>query len=137
MTPDSDMQMARRHRRTALGFVLVWLLILLAGADHPPPLGFLWLLPALSAVGMLVHWRLPRYARWKVRKAPWRFARVAGEGALAGGVLGAVFAGPRLSVLNMSAFTQGDVWILLSVAAVLGMFNAWVVYGLAVVDMEV
>lgn len=81
-----------RHRHTnpkrqtafiAAGFVLVWLLVLLAGADHPPPIGFLGLIPLLLLGGLVVFWRIPAYARWQSAARPWRLFRVVAEGAVA------------------------------------------------------
>lgn len=113
------------RKRMAWGLPLVWLCIALAGADHPPPLGFAWLLPALCAVGGVVYWRWPRYAEWKSRAVPWRWARVASEGAAAGGMLAAVFALPRWLALQVSA-VDGAVWLLAGM--VLGLCHAVVVY---------
>ena len=46
-------------------FCLAWLLVLLAGADHPPPVGFLGILPLLPVGVLLAHWRVTRYPDWK------------------------------------------------------------------------
>jgi len=56
------------HKRTALlsavRFFLFWLAILYAGADQPPPPGFIFvLLLDLIAAG-LVYWRVPVYLAW-------------------------------------------------------------------------
>lgn len=89
------------HRRTnpkrwtafiATGFVLAWLLILLAGADHPPPIGFLGLIPLLLLGGLVIYWRMPVYARWKSSARPWRLFRVVAEGAVAGLVVAMLLA---------------------------------------------
>jgi len=38
----------------AIGFFLVWLAILLAGADYPPPVGFVWIIVLdLVAAGLV------------------------------------------------------------------------------------
>jgi hypothetical protein len=74
----------RRAAFVASGFVLAWLFLLLVAADHPPPVGFVALLPLLLVGGLLVRWRLPKYADWKSQSRPWRLLRVVGEGAAAG-----------------------------------------------------
>ena len=46
------MRLKKVARINAVGFFTFWLPVLLAGADKPPPVGFLWiaLVVALSAV---------------------------------------------------------------------------------------
>ena len=42
-------------------FFLFWLVVLYAGADHPPPPGFVALVLLDLAVAALVYWRVPVY----------------------------------------------------------------------------
>ena len=36
-------------------FFLFWILVLLAGADKPPPLGFVWIVLAVAACALVVY----------------------------------------------------------------------------------
>jgi len=80
------------HRRIAitLGFFIFWLVILYAGADHPPPPGFLIvvLFDLLAAMG--VYFCVPAYAAWSRAHRPHHLLRVAAEGAAAGLLLGLI-----------------------------------------------
>ena len=42
-------------------FFCFWLLVLYAGADHPPPAGFLGLVLFIVLCALLVAWRVPAY----------------------------------------------------------------------------
>jgi hypothetical protein len=118
-------QPQRRAAAIAVGFGLAWLLILLAGADHPPPPGFLWLLPWLALAGVIVWRRVPAYAAWRTEAWPWRVPRVLAEGLLVGLALG-------LAALALHApagperLTDRLIW--LAVLAALGAVNGVVVY---------
>ena len=74
----------RRRAVLALGFFIFWLAVLYAGADHPPPPGFLLLVlfDLLAAAG--VYWRLPTYAAWAQTQRPHRLQRVLADGTFAG-----------------------------------------------------
>ncbi|MCB0088656.1 MAG: hypothetical protein KDE54_12140 [Caldilineaceae bacterium] len=60
-----------------------WLLILYAGADHPPPPGFVVLVLLDLCAALLVFWRVPRYLRWIAEKHHQLF-RVTLDGLVAG-----------------------------------------------------
>lgn len=92
--------MTPRHARPpgpswtiSLGFGLLFLLILLAGADKPPPQGFLWLVGLDAALVLVMRWRLRAW--WSTAGETgvirW-FARGAAEGALTGLVIAVPFA---------------------------------------------
>ena len=49
------MQTKKIIRINTLLFFVGWLVILLLGADFPPPLGFLWLVPLLIALDLIQH----------------------------------------------------------------------------------
>ena len=76
--------MKRRASAIAVAFALAWLVVLLAAADHPPPIGFLGLLPFLVLATALVYWRALVYAGWKGRSRHRSTLRAIAEGALAG-----------------------------------------------------
>ncbi|HRW07501.1 MAG TPA: hypothetical protein P5121_20500 [Caldilineaceae bacterium] len=64
-------------------FFLVWLIILYAGADHPPPPGFVLLVLLDLCAALLVFWRVPRYLCWIAEKRH-RLLRVVLEGLVTG-----------------------------------------------------
>ena len=76
----------------ASGFFVVWLLVMLAGSDKPPPLGFLWIVAGLVVICVAIGFALPWL--WRVRKQSgvwsvlWRTTTL---GALVGFVLAALF----------------------------------------------
>jgi hypothetical protein len=86
--------MSERKIATAngLGFFFFWLLVLLAGADKPPPWGFLWVMLIVALCAALVAWRIPTYIDWSRTKKPMRLPRVAFEGIAAGSVVAIPFA---------------------------------------------
>lgn len=122
-----------QHRRAAIiatAFTVAWTLILLAGADHPPPIGFVWLLPVVLACGLLVYRRVPIYARWRGTRRPGRVVRVLAEGLLAGLMAGLVMAlRPGDHPMGLPASAELLVWF--SALAAVGLLNAALVYALA------
>jgi len=122
------MSSKRRALAISAAFALAWLVVLLAAADHPPPVGFLGLLPVLAFAATLVYWRTLVYARWKARSQPrstlWAFA----EGAIAGLAFASAISlvpwGGEPSVRpSMASF---GVW--LGVASTIGSFSALLLY---------
>lgn len=123
--------MTARRNIIAVGFALAWLLILRAGADCPPPPGFVWLLPVLVGIAVLVHWRLPMYERMKCAATPWRLLRVAAEGAVTGLLLAIALHVTRTPDPIHSGPTGTDVAIWIAVLAAFGCANALLVYSVA------
>ena len=78
------MDITRHRLSTAAGFFLLWLGVLYAGADHPPPPGFLWLVLLDLIASLLVYLRVPTYAAWHAARRPHRVLRVLRDGALTG-----------------------------------------------------
>jgi hypothetical protein len=76
----------------AVGFFAFWLLVLLAGADKPPSVGFLWIVLVVALSAMVVYRRVPTYLQWYQTKEPRRLLRLALEGFLAGLVVATPFA---------------------------------------------
>ena len=76
----------------AVGFFVFWLLVLLAGADKPPPVGFLWVVLVVALSAMVVYRRIPTYIQWSQTQQRGRLLRVAMEGLLAGLVVATPFA---------------------------------------------
>jgi len=108
------------------------MLVLWAGADHPPPPRFLSVvLPVVLVGALLVSWRAAGYARWRSQRRTWRVGRVIGEGALAGLALGGILAalpGPREPGVPIS-WAAVSLWLAVMVAV--GIVNALLVYLLA------
>jgi hypothetical protein len=73
--------------RAAGVFFGMWLLLVLAIADFPPPPGFVSLLLILLACAVLVYLRVPLYLRWQEEGANGRMLRVARDGFLGGGAI--------------------------------------------------
>lgn len=80
----------------AILFFGFWFVILLAGADFPPPVGFLLLVFVIAACAFVVNWRVPTYIDWYRTKRPGRRWRVILDGVIAGIVVATPF------VLNRS-----------------------------------
>lgn len=86
------MSIQRIARINAILFFLFWLLVLLAGADFPPPRGFLRIVLLIALCAIVVSWRVPIYIDWYSKKRPGRQWRVLIEGFAAGIVMSIVFA---------------------------------------------
>ena len=71
-------------------FFVVWLLILLAGADFPPPRGFIWIIVTIAASSAVVYWRVPAYIEWAQTGRSGRYWRVVLDGVVAAGSAGLV-----------------------------------------------
>ena len=116
----------------AVAFFATWLTILYAGADHPPPIGFLWLLPLVTACAVAVYLRVPVYASWAHSLRPGRIPRVLVEGVSAGilvGLIALLF--PFTGEPSNAARHVADVVIWLAVLAAVGTANAVLVYALS------
>jgi len=64
----------------AVGFFVIWLGILLAGADFPPPIGFLWIIFLDIVAACLVYFRVPTYINWFDNRKRGRLLRVPLDG---------------------------------------------------------
>ena len=68
----------------AVGFFTVWLGLLYAGADHPPPWGFLRVFPFDAVGAWIVYMRTPLYIQWSRTRLKHRLFRVFLEGVAVG-----------------------------------------------------
>jgi hypothetical protein len=127
------MKLNRPEFALAVLHFLLWLGVLYAGADHPPPPGFLWILLLVLVASVGVCLRAPAYAQWHVARRPGRLPIALGEGALAGLVFAAL---PMLlSVARPDAgLALGckSVLVWFAVLALVGAANAALVYTSAV-----
>jgi hypothetical protein len=117
----------------AVLFVVIWTVILWAGADHPPPVGFLALIPLVLLAAGLVYWRVPTYLEWMATRQDGRLLRVAAEGVVAGalfaalGIGGSVLLGGGEPGIERTAPAIG-LWFVALTAV--GAANALVIYGI-------
>ena len=64
------MRLKKVARINAVGFFTFWLPVLLAGADKPPPVGFLWIALVVALSAMVGYRRIPTYIEWFRTKKP-------------------------------------------------------------------
>ena len=108
-------------------FFIFWLIILLAGADFPPPAGFLWLVIVVAVCAIVVYWRIPTYIQWSQEKKRGRFLRVMVEGFLAGLVVATpfvLFGGGEPSIPMQPIAYLG--WF--AILGLMGMLNSLALY---------
>jgi len=74
-----------KTKRTALTisicFFAFWLVVLYAGADHPPPAGFVWFILLDAVAAWFVYIRMPTYIQWVHARVPYRWLRAVLDGA--------------------------------------------------------
>ena len=75
---------------TATLFFLFWLAVLYAGADHPPPPGFIFLIIIDLMASILIFFRLGTYLAWQSNRRRLRLVQIPAEGLLAGLVIALV-----------------------------------------------
>lgn len=121
--------MSRQSRLIiAAGFFVVWIGILYAGADHPPPVGFLWLVLLCLLAAGVVYLRMPTYANWSATRHRFRLIRVFLDGIVAGlifALIPLVFNGGGEPGIQP---TWADRMIWFAVLAGVGAANAMIVY---------
>ena len=114
----------------AIGFFVFWLLVLLAGADKPPPRGFLWIVLAVVVCAAVVYWRIPTYIRWQRTRRPSRYWRVVLDGCVAGLLVALPFALRGSGEPTVTPQMRDHViWFL--VVGMMGVLNAITLYVLA------
>jgi hypothetical protein len=115
----------------ALAFFVGWLSILYAGADHPPPPGFLIAILLDLAAAYVVYRRVPVYARRARARRPkrWLLALLEGAGAglIAAGLVLILPFGGEPSIQRPAP----GVLIFLTVMAVAGAVNALFIFALS------
>ncbi len=112
----------------AIGFFVFWLLILLAGADKPPPPNFIWLVVAVAFCAAAVFWRIPTYIAWYCSRRAGRLWRVALDGVIAG-ILAALPFALRGGGEPTSVAQPGDYAVWFLVVGIVGVGNAMTLHG--------
>lgn len=115
----------------ATAFFFGWLGILLAGADFPPPPGFVLIVLIDLLAAIVVYWRVPTYLDWSRTRRTYRLLQALGEG-FAAGLLVALVA--MLSPSSGEPSVQPrwvDRLIWFAVLGSVGAFNAVAVYGVS------
>ncbi len=108
-------------------FFVFWLLVLLAGADKPPPRGFLWIVLTVAVCATVVYWRVPTYIDWVRTRRTGRHWRVLLDGIGAGLIIALLFVigGSGEPSVTMRPV---DYAIWFAVLAVMGMINSVALY---------
>ena len=123
--------MIKLRRIISIGFFLFWLAVLYAGADHPPPLGFLLIVLIDLGCAVVVYYRAGRYTEWIRNKTKGRIWRVLGDGLLAGVVIAAlvmIFPGGGEPNIPTPGLLDNLIWF--AIVGFMGMVNSLGVYGL-------
>jgi hypothetical protein len=126
---DSDRLMGGSRLVLAVAFFVVWLVILLAGADWPPPPGF-WRVVLLDAVAAgIVYWRTATYGAWCATGQRSRALRAGLEGFGAGiAVAGLVMLfNPGGEPGISPSWRDRSIWF--GVVGAVGAVNALLVFG--------
>ena len=116
----------------AAGFFLVWLLVMLAGSDIPPPTGFVWIPVGLAVICTGMAFAMPWL--WRVRDERGLSAvvvRTTMIGAAVGLVLAGIFSARGSGEPSIPPMDLADYLIWFSVVIVVGAVNG-VVVGLVV-----
>ena len=117
----------------AISFAVTWLAILYAGADHPPPVGFiLYLIPLVCICGLGVFFRISTYASWSIAHRPGCFALVIRDGLFAGmavGTMAIIIPITGEPSIPSPSFTNIFTWFV--VLMTVGCLNTLLLYGLA------
>ena len=114
-------------RINALAFFFFWILVLLAGADFPPPVGFLWVVLIVAICSAVVYWRIPPYIMWYRKCRFARYWRVTLEGLIGGVLVASFFVSLGNGEPTVTAGPE-DYAIFISVLAILGIVNALALY---------
>ena len=112
-------------------FFAGWFAVLLAGADRPPPPGFIAVVLIDLVAAVVVYRRVPVYVAWARARRPGRWLRALLEGAAAGLIVAGLawvlpFGGePSIERSTTAVLT----WF--AVVTTIGAANALLIYGLS------
>jgi FtsH-binding integral membrane protein len=135
-TTRSSIGLSRRRAAviSAVLFFVFWLAVLYAGADHPPPRGFILVALLDLIAASLVFWRVPYYLDWMQTRRRRRLLWVVRDGLIAGlviallGVLASALIGGGEPTVTPSI---GGAAIWVAVLAGVGVANALALYGVS------
>ncbi len=115
------------HKNTALTtavfFFVIWLSILYAGADHPPPSGFILVIIFDLVASLIIYFRVPVYIEWQITHKTNRLLQVGLEGFLAGIVIALITALTSSGEPSVT-LTPIDKIIWFAVLGIVGAINA-------------
>jgi hypothetical protein len=135
-TTRSSIGLSRRRAAviSAVLFFVFWLAVLYAGADHPPPRGFILVVLLDLIAASLVFWRVPYYLDWMQTRQRCHLLWVVRDGLIAGlviallGVLASALIGGGEPTVTPSI---GGAAIWVAVLAGVGVANALALYGVS------
>ena len=113
---------------SAAVFFCFWLIILYAGADHPPPPGFILIVILDLACASLVYYRVPTYIRWQIDGRANRQFYALLEGLIVGAIIALlmmIIPGGGEPGITLSTVDRA-IWI--AVVGSVGAANAIVIY---------
>lgn len=119
----------RLSRVLAIAFSGAWLVILLAGADRPPPPGFLWVVLLDGIAGYLVYRGIPVYARWARNRERRRKLRVLAHGAAVGLAFALFVQWVPKDNANRPSHSVVERLAWYGIVGTVGVVNAFAVYG--------
>ena len=119
------------HRNTALVtsvvFFVIWFCVLYAGADHPPPSGFILVIIFDLVASLIIYFRVPVYIDWQLTHKTNRLIQVCFEGFLAGIVIALITSLTSSGEAGVT-LTPIDKMIWFAVLGVVGLLNSLLVY---------
>lgn len=112
-------------------FFILWLAVLLAGADFPPPIGFIWIISLDAIAAGLVYYRVPTYINWMDTGKRGRWLCALLDGAAAGIIFALVTTlsnrtgEPSVPPPNVTEYL---IWF--TILGIVGAINAIGIYGI-------
>lgn len=127
------------HKKIALInavlFFCFWLIILYAGADHPPPPGFIQVIFLDLGCAFVVYLRVPTYIHWIIERKKHRLFYILRDGVMAGfcaGFIVVVASALRAFLGGESDFSSSVISIMIWFAVLggVGVVNAVMIYSI-------
>lgn len=93
-------------------FFFVWLFIFLAGADKPPPIGFLWIVLLVALLDVAQWFYLNKFIPKAIRKSKWLFVENLFYFFLGGMIVSFLTLIARLDVTMSNGLLNSIIWIM-------------------------